>query len=302
MALDINQLRAAFSKKSESSGEGNTGFWDKFYPFYKMGYDETVTFRFLPDLDEDNPLTFIVENKYHELMINGKKKRIACLKMYGEACPCCEHSQQHYNAGDIQMGKTFWRKIDYIAQGIIVSTPFEYPIKPDENPVRLISLGPKIYKKLENSIVKGDLDNPPTDMENGYDYRIVKTKQGEYPDYSNSEFVRKSSAISEDILGKIELYDLKKYRYAKIERDQIETMIEAFMTGKSYEDEKDGDASSNDVNTPKETKSATEVLKQFEAAKPAETKTTSTAEGAPKLSPQDILKRLRDRQAAAASS
>jgi hypothetical protein len=94
MALDINALRAAFKSKSEEGGgEGNTGFWDKFYPFYKMDFDQTTVFRFLPDADDENPLGFIVENKYHELNINGKKKRIACLKMYGESCPCCELSQ-----------------------------------------------------------------------------------------------------------------------------------------------------------------------------------------------------------------
>jgi hypothetical protein len=152
MALDINQLRAAFSKNSEKTGEGNSGFWDKFYPFFKMDFDQVGLFRFLPDLDDNNPLGFIVENKYHELNINGQKKKIACLKMYGESCPCCEHSQKYYNEGNEKMGKVFWRKLDYIAQGIVVNSPFEYPIKADENPVRLISLGIKIYKRIETQM------------------------------------------------------------------------------------------------------------------------------------------------------
>lgn len=298
MALDINQLRAAFSKKSETSE--NSGFWDKFYPFYKMNFDETVVFRFLPDLDENNPLAFMIDNKYHELLINGQKKRLACLKMYGESCPCCETSQKYYNEGDEKMGKSFWRKIDYIAQGIIITTPFEYPVKEDENPVRLISIGPKLYKKIEAAIVKGDLDKEPYDMFEGYHFNINKIKQGEYADYGNSEFARKQTAIPQEILAKVDLYDLKKFRYGKIERDQMETMIDAFLTGKSYEAEKKADPSAA-VAEPKETRPAAEVVQQAAAAQPAAAPTAATAgAGGAKLSPQEILARLKARQQATA--
>lgn len=300
MALDINQLRAAFSKKSETTGEGNAGFWNLFYPFYKMNFDDTVVFRFLPDLDDNNPLGFIVENKYHELIINGQKKRIACLKMFGEACGCCEHSQKYYNDGDTAMGKSFWRKIDYIAQGVIVATPFEYPIKPEENHVRMVSLGPKLYKVIESSIVKGDMDNMPYDMLEGYNFNIAKTKQGEYADYSTSHFARKATPIAEEVLAKVELYDLKNYRYGKIERDQMDTMIEAFMTGKTYEAEKGPDATA-----AKETRPAGEVLSQAAAATaaPAQPSTTTAAvSSGAKLTPQEILKKLKERQQANATS
>lgn len=305
MALDINQLRAAFAKK-ESEGEGNTGFWDKFYPFYKMNFDETVVFRFLPDLDDENPLGFILENKYHELMINGKKKRIACLKMYGESCPCCEHSQKYYNEGDEKMGKAFWRKIDYIAQGLIIKTPFDYPVKADENPVRMISVGPKLYKVIESKIVKGDMEDMPYDMVNGYDFRINKTHQGEYADYTTSDFARKSTPIPEDLLPRVELYDLKNYRYGKIEREQVETMIEAFLTGRSYEEEKKGDgAAAGDqstgspsldqtLSTPKPTQDAGAVMQA--AATPAATPAAAAPAAGGKLSPQEILAKLKARQ------
>ena len=305
MALDINQLRAAFVKKSSEGGEGNAGFWDKFFPFYKIDFDQTVEFRFLPDLDDENPLGFIVENKYHELVINGQKKRIACLKMYGESCPCCEHSQKYYNDGDERLGKAFWRKIDYIAQGLVISCPPNVPheVKEGENPVRLVSVGPKLYKKVENSIVKGDMDEMPYDMENGYDFRIVKTKQGDYADYSTSDFKRKSTPVAEQYLAHLEMYDLKKYRYGKIERDQMETMIEAFLTGRSYEEEKKGDAPAapaqstgnatldQSINSPKPTQSAESVVSAAAAA------TVPAAGG--KLSPQEILAKLKARQQAA---
>ena len=297
MALDINALRAAFKNKSEEGSNDNNGFWDKFYPFYKMDFDQTSVYRFLPDLNEENPLGFIVENKYHELTINGKKKKIACLKMYGEECPCCEMSSKYYNSGDTTMGKTFWRKIDYIAQGLVISSAFDYEVKSDENPVRLISIGPKLYKTIEAKIVKGDMDEMPYDMANGYDFRINKTKQGEDADYTTSDFARKSSQIPGTMIDKIELYDLSKYRFAKIEREQMEAMIEAFLTGKSYADEKSSE-------TPSDSSTGSASLDQKLAEKPAssvsaETVVTAAQAAAPtdsgtqKLSPQEILAKLK---------
>lgn len=304
MALDITQLRQAFAKKSEGSGEGNTGFWDKFYPFYKMDFDQTVKFRFLPDKDEENPLGFIVTNQYHELLVNGQKKKIACLKMYGESCPCCEHSQKYYNEGDEKLGKAFWRKIDYIAQGLILSSPFEYPIKAEDNPIRLVSVGPKLYKVIEAKIVKGDMDEMPTDFMNGYDFNINKTKQGEYADYTTSDFARKSTAVPDELLARIDLYDLKNFRFGKIERDQMETMIEAFLTGKSYETKAPatGQSTGNPaldqkLNEAKPTQSLETVVKAGEL--PPQQPAAAPAAGA-KLSPQEILRKLKERQQGAA--
>jgi hypothetical protein len=238
MALTAEQLKAAFAKRQQgnSGASENDGFWQKFYPFYKMNFGDIAYFRFLPDLDEENPWGFVVENKYHELMINGKKKKLACLSMYDQECPCCQMSRDYYDAGDEKMGKAFWRKIEYIAQGLVNNSPFEYPVKADENPVRLISVGPKLFKKIEAAIVSGEFDVPFYDLIQGCDFKIMKTQQGEYADYSNSEFARKVTAVSDQQLQYMKLYNLKDYRYAKVEREQMEVQIQAFLTGRSYDD------------------------------------------------------------------
>jgi hypothetical protein len=235
MALTSEQLKAAFAKRTSGTTE-NDGYWNKFFPFYKMGFNEVSHFRFLPDLDEENPWGFVVENKYHELLINGKKKKLACLDMHGEECPCCQLSRDYYDAGDEKMGKAFWRKIEYISQGLVNSTPFEYPIKQGENPVRLVSIGTKLFKKIEAAIVSGDFEVPFYDLMQGADFKIMKTQQGEYADYSNSEFARKTTAVSDAQLEHMQLYNLKDYRYAKVERDQMDIQIQAFLTGKTLDD------------------------------------------------------------------
>jgi hypothetical protein len=306
MALDMAQLRAAFKNKSEVQGEGsgNTGFWDKFFPFYKMNFDEVTSFRFLPDGNEDNPLGFIVENTYHELLINGKKKKFGCLKMHdGKTanCPLCTESKKHYDAGDTALGKSFWKKTDYVAQGVIINTPMEYPIKDDENPVRLVSLSKSLYEKIEHAIVSGDLDSMPFDEHDGYDFRIEKVKKSapggkEFGDYSNSSFARRSTPIPPDLATRIEKYDLSKYRFQRIEPEQMEAAIEAFLTGKDFDENKEKSTQQKvEDGASKPMQDAGTVM----AAAAATTQATSAppADGATaKLSPQEILAKLKARQ------
>lgn len=297
MGIDLAALRAAYAKRSESSGQGNTGFWDKFYPFYKMDFNQTAEFRFLLDKDPDNPLGFIVENRYHEFEVNGNKKKVACLRMYDEDCPCCKLSKKFYDSGDEKMGKKFWRKIDYIAQGLIISTPFEYPIKEEDNPVRMVSMTSKLYKRIEHLILNSELDDMPTDVNNGYDFKISKTKQGEYADYSNSDFKRKATPISADLQARMKPYDLKDYRFGKIEREQIEAMLQAALTGGSYDDNKEK-AAATEV---KETRPAEEVVAQAasaQAPQPAAAAASPATDGKKPLSPQEILAKYKARTSA----
>lgn len=316
MALTADQLKAAFAKRAQgNSGSENTGFWDKFYPFYKMGFGDIAHFRFLPDLDEENPWGFVVENRYHELMINGKKKKLACLEMHGEECPCCQLSREYYDAGDEKMGKAFWRKIEYVAQGLVNSSPFEYPVKQGENPVRLISIGPKLFKKIEAAIVSGEFDKPFYDLMEGCDFKIMKTQQGEYADYSNSEFGRKITAVSDAQLQFMQLYNLKDYRYAKVEREQMDVQIQAFLTGKSYDDKAAAPAAGPALNTAVPTIAAAAPVAvtpapapvaapvvaapapAAEAAAPAAAPAEASAGGSSRA--QEILERLRRNKPAA---
>lgn len=299
MPLSIDELKAALKNRNQSNNTQNTGFWDMFYPFYKMNFDEVASFRFLPDLDENNPWAFVIENKYHELTINGKKKRVACSQMYGEDCPCCEASKRFYDLGDKDMGKMFWRKIDYLASGLVLSSPFEYKIEAGKNPVRMVSLGPKLFETIEAALLSGDFDAPPYDLVDGADFRINKTKQGEYASYTTSAFARKASAVPDNLLADIKLLDLKAYRYAKVERTQLEAMVEAVITGKSYDDGK-AEAATPAAQAPGAMKEAAPLQTAPKAAPaaeaPAATEAAPAAAGSGRAA--EILARLRRNNAA----
>ena len=230
----LAELTAAFSAKTTDGG-GNAD-WKRFFPFWKGAVDTVSTVRFLPDADATNPMGFLVENHAHELTINGKREKIACLKMYGETCPICELSARYYDKKSAEfneeLGKLFYRKKSYIGQVLVVTSPVEHDA---EQLVKLVEFGPQIYKQITAAFQSNDLDNPPYELKGGHDFRFRKTVTGSGQNsYTTSNFAPKSSNVGDDVIDKIDLYQLSDYRTPKVERQAVELMLIAAQTGSSY--------------------------------------------------------------------
>lgn len=279
MSSKLDQLKQAFSTKT-SSQEGS----NKFFRFWQAEDDTTTVFRFLPDADETNPMGFLVENKIHELTINGEKKRVPCLSMYGETCPICQHSQELYASGDEVNGKKYYRKISYIGQGIVIESPIEH----DQNQlVKYIDFGPQVFKVIQAAFKSGDLEKEPYDLLEGYNFRIRKEKTGDGKNstYTTSSFAPKQSALDESIIAQIELADLKTLRQRQMSRTEIDTLLLAAKTGAS-------------ISTPTQSTETPSVT--------SSTSTPSVTEDAPApstgtVSNSAILQQLRERAKAKAA-
>lgn len=231
---NLDALKSAFSQKA--SGGGGDQSWKLFYPFWKMPDDSIAVFRFLPDLDEDNPLGFLVENLQHELTINGERKKVPCLSMYGESCPVCDLSRKYYDEKNEELGKKYYRKKSYIGEGIVVESPIDH----DQNAlVKLIEFGPKIFKQIQSAFQSGDLESAPFELKGGYNFRIKKTKSGQYADYGTSSFAPKQSDLDDEIIEAMTLYDLKAYRTKYVDRATLEAMLIADQTGQAFRDSDD---------------------------------------------------------------
>lgn len=279
--LSLDQLKNAFSQKTTSQENAD---WRKFFPFWKMEPDTQVTVRFLPDLDGDNALGFLVENLAHELIINGEKKKIPCLSMYGEACPICEESRRHYDEKNDEMGKKYYKKKSYIGQVLVIECPFEY----DQEPlVKLIDFGPKIFKAIQAAFQSGDLEEVPYNLIGGYNFRIKKTKSGQYADYATSSFSPKQTDVSDEVLSQVELYDLKEYRTKYVDRATLEAMLLAEKTGGSFESSDDTPAEKSAAPAREEKASPKAAVAQEETDAPAEKPAISNKA-------QQVLERLRN--------
>ncbi|MEM2159518.1 MAG: hypothetical protein QXN55_01035 [Candidatus Nitrosotenuis sp.] len=260
-----------------------------------MEDDTTAVVRFLPDRNTSNPLGFLVENLQHELIINGEKKRVPCLTMYGEKCPICELSRKYYNEKNEDLGYKYYKKKSYIGQVIVIESPID---NTDGELVKLIEFGPKIFKAIQAGFKSGDLEESPDDLKAGYNFRIKKTKSGKWSDYGTSTFSPKQTALDDSLIESLNLYDLSEYRTPYMDYDAIANMLLADQTGSTYEGST-GD-SSNDIpddssSAPARTAAVSEAA-PAPAAEQVNDKFDSSENTTSKASA--VLERLKSRQAA----
>jgi len=208
-----------------------------------MKVGEQAIIRFLPDGDETNPLGFMVEKLNHNLTINGENKKIPCLKMYGDDdCPICKVSAAYYKADDKINGKKYWRKKQHLLQALIIEDPLPADAETGENAegeVKIIALGFQLFNIIKEAFESGELDEIPYAYENGCNFIIKKTKQGDYDTYAvGSKFARKSSSLDEDEVAALEehLVELSTLLPAHPTYEKVEAMLEADLTGDSYDD------------------------------------------------------------------
>ena len=201
----LASLKAQYGSTENQGGEKRE-FVNNYYPFWNMKTGQRTVVRFLPDKDETNPRGFLVEKVFHNLVINGQKKTVPCLSMYGEECPICKASQEFYKNKDEANGKKYWRKKQYIAQALVI----EDPLPPDATTglthagqVRYFALGCQIYNIIKEAFAAEDdpLEGIPYDFEDGYDFIIKKSEKGGYADYSvGTKFFSKQRSLTDEEL------------------------------------------------------------------------------------------------------
>lgn len=237
-------LKAQFSSPKEGGGTREP-FVNNYYPFWNMKSGQSAKVRFLPDANSDNPRGFLVEKVSHNLVINGQKKTVPCLSMYNEDCPVCKISQDYYKAKDDVNGKKYWRKKQYIAQALIIEDPLPADQDTGEThagKVRYIALGFQIYNIIKEAFASTDdpLEGIPYDFEDGYDFMIKRTDQGQYPSYvTGTKFLSKQRALTEDELATVEagMVDLATLLPKNPGFDKVNAQLSADLNGEDYVEE-----------------------------------------------------------------
>lgn len=91
-----------------------------------------------------------------------------------------------------------------------------------------------------------ELEELPTDLMRGLDFRITKTSKGGYADYSTSKWARKESALTEAEQAAIEahglftLSDFLPKKPSEAELKVMKEMFEASVDGKPYDPDRWG--------------------------------------------------------------
>lgn len=162
--------------------------------------------------------------------------------MYEEDCPVCKVSQDYYKAKDEVNGKKYWKKRQYIAQALIVEDPLPKNDDTGENSegkVKAISLGFQIYNIIKEAFGSDELEAVPYDFEEGYDFIIKKTEQGQYASYAvGTKFANKQRALTGAELESVEagMVDLSTLLPANPGEEFVRTRLNADLNGEELEE------------------------------------------------------------------
>lgn len=236
---DLASFKAALKK----SGNTSTTFQNNYYPFYNINFDEKCTVRFIPDKNEDNELAFMVEKLTHELTINGQKRVVPCLKMFGSTeCPICKKCASIFKIEGEKSptGKRLYRKKQHIAQVLVVEDPLPYKEGETkaQGTVKLLNIGYSIHQKIDSAYDDDEMDSYPDDYETGFDFVIKKTKKGEHANYENSGFARRSRALSDEEIAVAEAarIDLATLLPKPLSVEELTKLLEADLNGTSLDE------------------------------------------------------------------
>jgi hypothetical protein len=246
------RLQAAEGNKG---GQGSQGGGDKsIYPHWNMDEGQSATLRFLPDGNTKNTF-FWAERAMIRLPFNGIKGemdskqvmvQVPCVEMWGDACPILAEVRTWFKDKSLEeMGRKYWKKRSYIFQGFVRENPIGDDKTP-ENPIRRFIIGPQLFTLIKGALMDPELEELPTDLQRGLDFRITKTSKGGFADYNSSKWARKESALTEAEQAAVEthgLFDLSTFLPKKptdVELRVMKEMFEASVDGQPYDTERWG--------------------------------------------------------------
>jgi len=324
----LEEIRKKLQEMESRKGGNNRQFTSGLtYPFWNIPENEAAVLRFLPDANPENTFFWrerqLINLKFPGIKGQDENKsvvvKVPCVEMWGETCPILAEVRPMWNDKSLEdTARQYWKKRSYMFQGFVNEDPLNDEEKP-ENPIRRFILGPQIFNIVKDALMDPDMENIPVDYLNGTDFRITRTKKGQYADYSTSKWGRKESSLTEEQLEAIEkhgLFDLNEWLPKKPDAaglNAISEMFEASVDGELYDPERwasyyrpygleydasdDDDKGSAGETTETKTEAKTETVTETKAEEPVEEKVEVKAEGGAK-SAQDILAKIRNRASA----
>jgi hypothetical protein len=244
------------------------------------------------------------------------------------SCPILTEIRQWYKhakeTGNEDLSKEaskYWKKKSYLFQCLIA--PGSVEVKddnPPENPVRRVLVNKDLFEKIKSILMNPDVAELPTDFEHGRDFRVIKAKNaGGYNNYDASQFKFSERPLNEDERAAIEqygLFDLSEFMPKQPTAEElvaIREMFEASTNGEAYDPARwaayyrpagvQKPATANTVDTPTVPATKPETVTTpvvQEAAKvetapsaPVETAPAATTESKQKLSPAELVAKLK---------
>jgi len=253
----LAEIRAKLQQQ-EQKQKGNTGGFDNtVYPHWNTPENETSVVRFLEDDDPSNDY-FWRERQMINISFSGVKGgdenkavtvKVPCVEMWdGQKCPIHQEIRPWFKDPAMEdMARKYWKKKSYLYQGLVVSSAFTEEETP-ENPIRRFIISPQIHTIIKSALMDPDFgDHMPTDYDMGVDFRVTKTKKGQYADYTTSNWARKERSLDQaerDAIAEHGLFTLNEFMPKKPTDEELQVimnMFEASVDGELYDPERFAD-------------------------------------------------------------
>lgn len=254
--MSLEAIKAALQEQANKSKGGDrstqgTGGDNASYPFWNIPDNSEALIRFLPDKDPNNTF-FWVKREVIKLPFEGidggdyptnksVTVTVPCVEMWGDTCPIISATRPWWkDPAKEALARTYWKKKSYIFQGFVVNSPLNEQNAP-ENPIRRFVINPSIYEIIEKSLMNPEMEDMPTDYVGGRDFKIAKTKKGEYANYSTSSWSFRTRSLSENEAVAIEqhgLWNLADYQGRRPDADEldaIKAMFQDSVDGKPFD-------------------------------------------------------------------
>src|SRR6056297_378613 len=331
----LAEIRAKLLAQEKNKGGKAGGGDNAIYPHWNTPENETSVIRFLPDGDDSNDY-FWRERQMINLTFSGVKGqdegkpvtvKVPCVEMWNGMgkCPIHEEIRPWFKDPSMEdIARKYWKKRSYIFQGLVVKSAFVEDEEP-ENPVRRFIMSPQIYNIIQSALMDPDFgEHLPTDYDMGIDFRITKTKKGQYADYTTSNWARKERSLDQaerDAIAEHGLFNLVDFMPKKPNEEELNIIMQLFessVDGELYDPERfaeyyrpygvekpDTGASSRSAHTETSTPKAAPATAAQDDEDDQTEETTSTAAEQPVETPssggtdaKDILAAIRARKEA----
>lgn len=274
----LAEIRAKLAEQEDRKASyGNNKSNNEIYPFWNIPNGTTALTRLLPDGDENN-IMFWKERQIIKLPFDYEGKEIEvqvpCMDMYGKKCFITEEIKPWWNDEELKpLARKYYKKRSYIFQGFIVNNPLDDD--DSETPIRRLVINKSIFDIIKSSLLDADMEDSPVDYDAGRDFRITKTKKGDYADYTTSAWSMKTRSLDDDDRAAIAehgLYNLSDFLPNEPNEEQLEAikeMFEASVNGDPYDLNRWGNFYRPYGIQAPEGSSSTPVSKPAPASKPA---------------------------------
>jgi len=253
----LAEIRAKLLEQEQRKSGKNYTKDNAIYPHWNTPENETSIVRFLPDEDPNNDF-FWVERQMINLSFSGIKGgdeskpitiKVPCIEMFGnQKCPIHEEIRPWFKDPSMEdMARKYWKKRSYLYQGLVVNSAFTEEETP-ENPIRRFVMSTQIHGIIKNALMDPDFgDDMPTDYDKGVDFRITKTKKGQYADYTTSSWARRERSLDQEereAIAEHGLFKLSDFLPKQPTTDELEIifqMFEASIDGELYDPDRFAD-------------------------------------------------------------